>query len=310
MEKSGKKRRKAARKRYLALLMSLCLMGTMIPATARAESAASGGLCEHHTEHTAECGYVEAVEGHECEHTHDESCGYQEAGACTHAHTEECGEEGESCTHVHDDACGYAEAHACEHTHDESCGYVEAVEGSPCTFVCDTCGREAEQEEKQLSEAVLAVQERINALPDAADITEENFDETAALLDEIDEAKAKLTDEEIDALDYKKYDAAAAKLLELMGEEGAGEPEALELSGITVTMKGQPAGSTVRTINLNAAVLRPTDANSKKWDATNGHKIYFGSYNGNPTEYRVLSSPSTQSVVDNCILLDCDTILD
>lgn len=304
MEKSGKKRRKAARKRYLALLMSLCLTGTMLPVTARAESAASGGLCEHHTEHTAECGYVEAVEGHECEHMHDEKCGYQEAGECTHAHTEECGEEGESCTHVHDDGCGYAEAHECEHTHDESCGYVEAVEGSPCTFVCDTCGREAEPEVSHLSEAVLAVQERINALPDAADITEENFDETAALLDEIDEAKAKLTDEEIDALDYQKYEAAAAKLLELMGEEGAGEPEALELRDITVTMTGQPTGSMVRTINLKPEVLRPTSA----W-SSGGNKVYFGGYNGSPTAYRVLSSPSTQSGVDNCILLDCDTIL-
>lgn len=288
MEKSGKKRRKAGRKRYLALLMSLCLTGTMIPVTARAESAASGGLCEHHTEHTAECGYVEAVEGHECEHMHDENCGYQEAGECTHAHTEECGEEGESCTHVHD----------------ESCGYVEAVEESPCTFVCDTCGREAEPEEKHLSEAALAVQERINELPATADITEENFDETAALLDEIDEAKAKLTDEEINALDYKKYEEAAAKLLELMGEEGAGEPEALQLNGITVTMTGQPEGSMVRTINLDAAVLRPTSM----W-SSGGKKVYFGSYNGNPTAYRVLSSPSTQSGVDNCILLDCDTIL-
>lgn len=89
-------------KRSLALLLSVCLIGTMIPVTARAESGNTNtGLCEHHTEHTAECGYVAPVEGHACEHVHDDSCGYQEASECTHVHTEECGENGENCVHEH-----------------------------------------------------------------------------------------------------------------------------------------------------------------------------------------------------------------
>ena len=124
--------------------------GTMIPITARAENGSTEtGLCEHHTEHTAECGYVAPVRGHECEHVHDESCGYQEASECNHVHTEECGENGENCTHVHTSECGYAEGHACEHVHDEECGYAEASEGSPCTFVCDICGKEAEPEQTE-----------------------------------------------------------------------------------------------------------------------------------------------------------------
>ncbi|MDD6058543.1 MAG: hypothetical protein PUB98_09865 [Clostridiales bacterium] len=50
--------------RWLALLMSLSLMGTMLPISVRAENGSTGsGLCEHHTEHTAECGYVEVSEG-------------------------------------------------------------------------------------------------------------------------------------------------------------------------------------------------------------------------------------------------------
>lgn len=142
-------------KRWLALLMSACLIGTMTPVTARAESGSTEtGLCEHHTEHTAECGYVAPIEGHECEHVHDESCGYQEASECTHVHTEECGENGENCTHVHDDECGYAEGHVCEHVHDEECGYVESSEGSPCTFACDICGKEAEPGEGNPPETV------------------------------------------------------------------------------------------------------------------------------------------------------------
>ena len=67
-------------RRWLALLMSLCLIGTMLPISARAENGSQAtGLCEHHTEHTAECGYAAPVEGHECEHVHDDKCGYVES---------------------------------------------------------------------------------------------------------------------------------------------------------------------------------------------------------------------------------------
>ena len=59
-------------KRSLALLLSVCLIGTMIPVTARAESGNTNtGLCEHHTEHTAECGYVEDPEGSPCTYVCD-----------------------------------------------------------------------------------------------------------------------------------------------------------------------------------------------------------------------------------------------
>ncbi len=144
-------------KRSLALLLSACLIGTMIPVTARAESSSiNTGLCEHHTEHTTECGYVAPVEGHECEHVHDDSCGYQEASECNHVHTEECGENGENCTHAHTSECGYAEGHACEHVHDEECGYVESSEGSPCTYVCENCAEEAKRDKNTGSDETLA----------------------------------------------------------------------------------------------------------------------------------------------------------
>ncbi|MGN0278456.1 MAG: hypothetical protein ACI4C4_03780 [Lachnospiraceae bacterium] len=49
-------------KRWLAILMSICLIGTMLPISARAENGTTNtGLCEHHTEHTAECGYAAPV---------------------------------------------------------------------------------------------------------------------------------------------------------------------------------------------------------------------------------------------------------
>ena len=80
-------------KRLLTLLMSLCLIGTMMPISAKAENGNTDiGLCEHHTEHTAEC------------------------------------------------------------------GYVESSEGSPCTFVCDICGKEAEPRKNSLSDETPTVQ--------------------------------------------------------------------------------------------------------------------------------------------------------
>ncbi|MCI6126978.1 MAG: DUF6273 domain-containing protein [Enterocloster clostridioformis] len=321
-------------KRWLALLMSLCLMGTTLPISARAENGSQAtGLCEHHTGHTTECGYVAPVEGHECGHVHDGECGYQEAGECTHVHTdacrenqescthvhteacgenqescahthtEECGGNQESCTHTHTEECGYAEGHSCEHIHDDKCGYVESSEGSPCTFVCDICGNEAGAKKINLSAAVLAVQALIDALPDAGDITEENFEEVSDRLGEIDTAKEALTAEESSALDVTGYDAAAAKMMELMGQAGVRRVALMSVSGFNFSLTGNN-GATVKTINLNAAALRPNST----W-SSGGNLVYFGTYNGNPVAYRVLSSPNTQTSSENYLLLDCDTTL-
>lgn len=156
-------------RRVLSLALCAAMVLTLLPLPARAE-----GICAHHPEHTADCGYKAAVEGQNCSHSHDDSCGYQEASPCTHSHdascgyreasncthqhTEECGGNGESCTHSHDEGCGYQEAENCTHSHDESCGYrearscthvhndtcgyVEAVAGSPCTYQCEICAQQ------------------------------------------------------------------------------------------------------------------------------------------------------------------------
>lgn len=49
--------------------------------------------CEHHPEHTEECGYVEAVEGQPCTHVHDGECGYVKPVEAVEA------VEGQPCTH-------------------------------------------------------------------------------------------------------------------------------------------------------------------------------------------------------------------
>ena len=56
------------------------------------------------------------------------------------------------------------------------------------------------------------VQAMIDGLPNAEEITEENAEEVEAQLEAIDEAKEKLSDEEIDELDMTRYAEAAATL--------------------------------------------------------------------------------------------------
>ena len=190
-------------KRWLALVLCLCMIcpSGVAFATAAEElpeaAAYTGGLCEHHTQHTAECGYVEAVESQTCTHVHDENCGYQEPTEeipCAHVHDDSCGyqaaveeipcdkgctatdesgnaihQEGcayqpavaeQPCTHTHDENCGYqaaTEGSPCAHVHDENCGYVEAVDGQPCKFVCETCSGEKEEQDLLAEEGAVTI---------------------------------------------------------------------------------------------------------------------------------------------------------
>ena len=56
------------------------------------------------------------------------------------------------------------------------------------------------------------VQAMIDGLPNAEEITEDNAEEVEAQLEAIDEAKEKLSNEEIDELDFTRYAEAAAAL--------------------------------------------------------------------------------------------------
>ena len=166
-------------KKGMALALAAMLIGTTVDISAFAAEETGTVICDHHTEHTSDCGYTEATAGadctHEhsddcysevtvCVHSHDESCGYsegEEGSPCNHAHDETCGENGENCTHTeHTSDCGYAEAQEgspcshecseetgcvkveenCQHTeHDANCGYKETVEGTPCNYTCTEC---------------------------------------------------------------------------------------------------------------------------------------------------------------------------
>ncbi len=187
------------KKRILSIVTCLAMVLSMLPTAAFA--AEDTGLCAHHTEHTAECHYAEAVTGADCTHVHDETCGYVEAVEevlCACEATDETGAQ------VHTEGCGYVAPVAgsdCTHTHDDSCGYIAAVEAHPCHYECAVC----------------TAQELIDALPD--EVTAENADAVAAHLDAIDMAKAELTPDELALLDLTKYTAAAQALGALAAAE-------------------------------------------------------------------------------------------
>ena len=151
----------------LTMVLALCLMLLPTSAFAAEDSGAAigtGGLCAHHTEHDDTCGYVEGSAESPCTHEHSEDC-YTEVTSCTHEHTGECypasdssipedgttssedepvlpeAAEPTACSHVCSVESGCIKQELdCKHEHDEKCGYAPAVEGQPCTYVCDLCG--------------------------------------------------------------------------------------------------------------------------------------------------------------------------
>ena len=102
----------------------------------------------------------------------------------------------------------------CEHhaEHTEDCGYSPAAEGTPCGYVCELCGAGDNTPSNAEAVAVASVQAMIDALPNAEEITEDNAEDVKAQLDAKDEAKEKLSDEEVDELDFTRYAEAAPAL--------------------------------------------------------------------------------------------------
>ena len=138
-------RKRVLMRRYLAAVLCGCMVaptiGSIAMATEEQPTKDPTGLCEHHTEHDADCGYVEAVEGTGCQHTHDENCGYVEAKDEVPCY---CADQDGDGVIDHAEGCGYqapVEGQLCNHVHDADCGYAEAVEGQPCGYVCEICAK-------------------------------------------------------------------------------------------------------------------------------------------------------------------------
>lgn len=68
-----------AKKRFLSLLLCGAMLFSLCPQAAFAEGAEADGLCEHHPQHTAECGYAPGTEGTPCTYV-CEICNPQDSG--------------------------------------------------------------------------------------------------------------------------------------------------------------------------------------------------------------------------------------
>lgn len=155
----------------VALLLSICIVGN-VPTYAEDTdlSADNTGICVHHPKHTAECGYVAAVEGTPCTHVHDETCGYAEAveeipcnkncaeinnstenvtdsteQSTTETQTAEASAEttgnAETMNEVPSEKSIAVASADAEVVHSPDCSYRPAIEAQPCTHVHDeTCG--------------------------------------------------------------------------------------------------------------------------------------------------------------------------
>ena len=214
-----------------AMLFSLCSQSVLAEENGQAGGVTIGtsGLCEHHPEHNADCGYTAGTAGTPCVREHTADC-YEEVTNCVHEHDEDCypeesvsgneatpsgaqKREPTECTHACSEQSGCITKELnCQHEHDDECGYSPAAEGTPCGYVCELCGAGDNTPSNAEAVTVASVQAMINALPSAEAITEENAEEVKAQLDAIDEAKEKLSDEEIDELDMTRYAEAAAAL--------------------------------------------------------------------------------------------------
>ena len=288
--------------------MVMTLMPTTVFATNRKDAVMeeyAGGLCEHHPEHDDECGYSEGIAGTACSHEHTDDC-YREVIDCTHRHDEDCypGEsiwddeatpsdadrlEPEYCSHICDEESGcVTKKLKCQHEHDDECGYSSTTRGTSCEFVCEICGVEDNMEMATPSNAkavtVASVQAMIDALPDAEKVRKDNAEEVKAQLEAIDDAKAELSDEEIDELDISRYMEVAAALEQLL--YGVATP----YNAVMLADYDGPA------IQLGTGgISGPTEEEEDgkgSYYAPNSY-IYFGVNSGNsstPIKWRVLDA--------------------
>ena len=298
--------------RMLSTLLICSMVMTMMPTTVFATNRKdavmeeyAGGLCEHHPEHDEECGYSEGIAGTACSHEHTDDC-YREVIDCTHRHDENCYPdesiwddeatpsdadrlEPEYCSHICDEESGcVTKKLKCQHEHDDECGYSSTTRGTSCEFVCEICGVEDNMEVATPSNAkavtVASVQAMIDALPDAEKVRKDNAEEVKTQLEAIDDAKAELSDEEIDELDISRYMEVAAALEQLL--YGVATP-------YNAVMLADYDGPAIQlgTGGISGPTEEEVDGQGSYY-APNSY-IYFGVNSGNsstPIKWRVLDA--------------------
>ena len=141
-------------KRFISALLASVMVLSWVPGSALTAYAAEAGLCDHHTEHTEDCGYRAASPGAPCKYDNlcDKDCKDADGdGRMDHArdcvYTREMEKDlcDKGCTDSdgdgfadHAENCAFTQAKGV-HKHNAVCGYGEADAGAPCGFQCEQC---------------------------------------------------------------------------------------------------------------------------------------------------------------------------
>ena len=207
------------RKRMAAFALAAAMVFSALPVNTLAvekQDRDTGGLCIHHTKHTADCGYTPAADGAPCGHQHTGDC-YTPVIRCTHVHTGDCypaeggtystatpsgpdKAEPAECSHQCTEESGCVEKELdCPHEqggHDGGCGYIPATRGTPCRFVCEFCGPQNDGEDGQKPDGAKQTIVSFAQLP--GEVREQNIPqlmeggrETAPVLPDILEAAVR-----------------------------------------------------------------------------------------------------------------------
>ncbi len=146
------------------------------------------------------------------------------------------------------------------------------------------------------------VQDLIDTLPDPTTINEDNVEEIEAQLEAIDNLKADLSDEELDGIDFTRYVEVATVLEQL-------------LYGVQESSNQiMPASYSGRSIRLGTSgISSPTEItdqndSDKKSYSPNSY-IYFGAYNNTPIKWRVLDANRTNVGTTNGMFLLSEYLL-
>ena len=150
------------------------------------------------------------------------------------------------------------------------------------------------------------VQDLIDALPDATTINEDNVEEIEAQLEAIDDLKAELSDEELDSVDFTHYVEVATVLEQFL--YGVQEPS-------NQIMPASYSGRSIRLgtsgISDPTEVIDPNDSNKKSYSPNS--YIYFGVNsldNNKPIKWRVLDANKANDGTTNGMFLLSEYLLD
>ena len=260
--------------RGLAILLSTCMIGGMMPLPVSAQESVSGNTVG--TEQVQENGEA-GTGGRNKENKQPR--------------TEEQSSETEKQTGTEEQSSETGEQPGTEEapSEDEKSSETDNETGSETESETVT---DTETEDTAIS----AIQALIDALPDADSITEDSVEEVTAQLDAIDEAKAELTDEEMSQLDLTRYDAAIARVMALMGMEGAEQPM-LAANVATPNYYSWNADKTLDVSKVPAEEINPQVYTMDTKDAV--YKIT--GKNSNRTALRFVISEDCTVILDNTV---------